>query len=140
MYFILVSYLTLIIINDSNQFILLSGRLFAYINPIQSTATYGDVLVQIQCFVTGIPVADTWYWTRKPLNGGPITTIGKGTDSADYIVDNSPTSPSLTILGITKADEADYTCYATNAAGTSSSSSSRLYVNGGNNIFNKYMC
>ncbi|XP_076085054.1 uncharacterized protein LOC143055895 isoform X1 [Mytilus galloprovincialis] len=106
------------------------GRLFAYINPIQSTATYGDVLVQIQCFVTGIPVADTWYWTRKPLNGGPITTIGKGTDSADYIVDNSPTSPSLTILGITKADEADYTCYATNAAGTSSSSSSRLYVNG----------
>ncbi|VDI03608.1 Hypothetical predicted protein [Mytilus galloprovincialis] len=106
------------------------GRLFAYINPIQSTATYGDVLVQIQCFVTGIPVADTWYWTRKPLNGGPITTIGKGTDSADYIVDNSPTSPSLTILGITKVDEADYTCYATNAAGTSSSSSSRLYVNG----------
>ncbi|CAC5392944.1 unnamed protein product [Mytilus coruscus] len=106
------------------------GRLFVYINPIQSTATVGDVLVQIQCFVTGIPVADTWYWTRKPLNGGPITTIEKGTNNADYIVDNSPTSPSLSILGITKADEADYTCYATNAAGPSSSSSSRLYVNG----------
>ena len=87
----------------------------------------------IQCTVSGIPQALSWYWTFSPLGSGSSgqTTITQGTNNGDYTVSNSNTNPHLTIKTIVAADAGDYICYATNVVGTSSSQQSRLTVTGG---------
>jgi len=85
----------------------------------------------IQCTVSGIPQATSWYWTFSPLGSGSQTTIAQGTNNGDYTVSNSNTNPRLTIKTITAANAGDYICYATNVVTTSSSTQSRLTVTGG---------
>ena len=84
----------------------------------------------IQCTVSGIPQATSWYWTFSPLGSGSgsQTTITQGTNNADYTVSNSNTNPHLTIKIITATDAGAYICLATNVVGTSSSTQSRLTI------------
>ncbi|VDI64014.1 hemicentin [Mytilus galloprovincialis] len=91
------------------------------VEPRQYTATVGDASFQIQCLVTATPGATSWYWTFQPV-GGSQQTIAQGTNDQQYTVDNSGTNPHLTIKSIALNEAGIYTCYATNAAGTSDSS------------------
>ncbi|CAG2196171.1 HMCN [Mytilus edulis] len=90
------------------------------VEPRQYTATVGDASFQIQCLVTATPGATSWYWTFQPV-GGSQQTIAQGTNDNQYTVDNSGTNPHLTIKSIALNEAGIYTCYATNAAGTSDS-------------------
>ena len=110
-----------------------SGALSVSVTPATNSAVIGDNIVVIQCTVSGIPQATSWYWTCLPLESGygSQTTITQGTNNADYTVSNSNTNPHLTIKTITAADAGDYSCHATNVVGTSSSPQSRLAVTGG---------
>lgn len=99
--------------------------------PTQASISYGISSFQIRCFVTGLPVATNWFWTKTPMNGQFPITLSRTTNSADYMIDQSPTEPHLTIYGITDSDEADYKCHADNGGGIRSSTVSRLEVVGG---------
>ncbi|XP_052061298.1 hemicentin-1-like isoform X3 [Mytilus californianus] len=90
------------------------------VEPSQFTATVGDNSFQVQCTVTATPGATSWYWTFQPV-GGSQQTIAQGTNDQQYTVDNSGTNPHLTIKNIALNEAGIYTCYATNAAGTSDS-------------------
>lgn len=73
------------------------------------------------------------HWNFQPADGSQ-QTIAQGTDDQQYTVDNSSTNPDLTIKSIALNEAGVYTCYATNAAGTSQSdpsSSLTLTVTGG---------
>ena len=110
-----------------------AGALSVSVTPATHSAVIGDNIVVIQCTVSGIPQATSWYWTCLPLESGSgsQTTITQGTNNADYTVSNSSTNPHLTIKTITAGDAGDYSCHATNVVGTSSSQQSRLAVSGG---------
>jgi hypothetical protein len=107
-----------------------SGALSVSVTPATQSAVIGDNSVVIQCTVSGIPHAASWYWTFSPSGSesGSQTTITQGTNNADYTVSNSNTNPHLTIKTITAANAGDYICHATNVVGTSSSTQSRLTV------------
>lgn len=64
-------------------------------------------------------------WTRNSL--GAISTITSTTNTNHYS-GSTPTTPSLTIISSTIVDAGDYTCFATNSAGTGQSSVSTLTV------------
>ena len=97
------------------------------ISPPSGTAIVGDSSYQIQCQITGT-TASSWSWTKTPINGGSAQLITQGNK---YYIQSSPINPSLTISNIVEADEGDYSCHATNIAGSASSSNSRLIVSGG---------
>ena len=107
------------------------GALSVFVTPATQSAVIGDNSVVIQCTVSGIPQATSWYWTFSPLGSGSQTTIAQGTNNGNYTVSNSNTNPHLTIKTITTANAGDYICRATNVVGTSSSAQSRLTVTGG---------
>lgn len=107
------------------------GALSVSVTPATQSAVIGDNSVVIQCTVSGIPQATSWYWTFSPLGSGSQTTIAQGTNNGDYTVSNSNTNPHLTIKTITTANAGDYICRATNVVATSSSTQSRLTVTGG---------
>ena len=99
------------------------------VNPTTASRIIGTSSYIIGCTVSGTPQATIWSWT-KVLSDGSSETIAQGTNSAKYFVQNSATSPSLTIRNIQASDQATYTCIATNAAG-SRQASSQLTVTGG---------
>ena len=107
------------------------GALSVSVTPATQSAVIGDNSVVIQCTVSGIPQATSWYWTFSPLGSGSQTTIAQGTNNGDYTMSNSNTNPHLTIKTITTANAGDYICRATNVVATSSSTQSRLTVTGG---------
>ncbi|CAC5397792.1 HMCN [Mytilus coruscus] len=94
------------------------------VEPSQFTATVGDVSFQIQCTVTAIPEAIAWYWTFQPV-GGTVQTIPQGSNNQQYTIESSGINPHLTIRNIAFEEAGVYTCYATNAAGTSDSANNR---------------
>ena len=117
------------------------GALSVSVTPATQSAVIGDNSVVIQCTVSGIPQATSWYWTFSPLGSGSSSqTITQGTKNGDYIVSNSKTDPYLANKIITAADATDYICHVTNAVGTRSSTQSRLTVFGGKlNIYCFYI-
>ncbi|XP_076111872.1 uncharacterized protein LOC143080082 isoform X2 [Mytilus galloprovincialis] len=97
------------------------------VEPNQYAAFVEDDSFQIQCNVTATPGAFDWYWTFQPKFGS-VETIRKGTNSQEYIIENSGTNPHLTIRNIVMNKTGVYTCYALNTAGISASNANSQHV------------
>ncbi|VDH94753.1 Hypothetical predicted protein [Mytilus galloprovincialis] len=97
------------------------------VEPNQYAAFVEDDSFQIQCNVTATPGAFDWYWTFQPKVGS-VETIRKGTNSQEYIIENSGTNPHLTIRNIAMNKTGVYTCYALNTAGISASNANSQHV------------
>ncbi|XP_071176352.1 roundabout homolog 2-like [Mytilus edulis] len=92
------------------------------VEPSQYAAKVDDANFKIHCYVTATPGAFDWYWTFQSV-GGTFEIINKGTNSQEYIIENSGRNPHLTIRNIALNKTGMYTCFAMNTAGTSVSTS-----------------
>jgi hypothetical protein len=63
------------------------GALSVSVTPATQSAVIGDNSVVIQCTVSGIPQATSWYWTFSPLqcNNGVSSNPVEGGPSLDGI-------------------------------------------------------
>ena len=84
--------------------------------------------ITLQCTVFATPSATSVQWNKISSNG-LASPINIASNSNKYS-GGSVNTPSLTILNAADSDEAYYTCSATNAAGTGTSSQTYLDVLG----------
>lgn len=90
------------------------------------TVTLGNSIT-LQCTVFATPSATSVQW-NKVTNNVPVA-INVGSNPSKYS-GASISTPSLTITNSAESDEGYYTCQATNAAGTGTSTQTFLNVQG----------
>ncbi|CAC5377794.1 HMCN [Mytilus coruscus] len=91
------------------------------------SVNFGGTIV-LGCQVTANPLATDVYWQK--LVNGVLITVDMSTNNFNKYSGSTVQSPSLIIIDATEADEGNYVCTATNAAGTGSSSQTFLNVVG----------
>ncbi|CAG2256290.1 HMCN [Mytilus edulis] len=91
------------------------------------SVNFGGTIV-LGCQVTANPLATDVYWQK--LVNGVLITVDMSTNNFNKYSGSTVQSPSLVIIDATEADERNYVCSATNAAGTGSSSQTFLNVVG----------
>ena len=84
--------------------------------------------ITLGCQVDATPRETVVFW-RRVING-QLTNIDLGTNNNNKYSGSTVSTPSLTITNAQNSDEGNYVCYATNLAGTGSSSQTFLDVVG----------
>lgn len=87
--------------------------------------TYGRQ-VTLECNIAAFPPVTLVYW--QTTKRGIIITMNEGTIGTKGI---NATMPSLVLIYPTTADTGNYTCFASNKAGTQKSLTTTLNVEGG---------
>ncbi|XP_052061924.1 neural cell adhesion molecule 1-like [Mytilus californianus] len=99
-------------------------------SPSIQFADYGVSSVTILSKVSSFPEATSVGWRRFNMSGQAFTIIDALNSNGKYHIVNSQKTSNLTISNIEFDDEANYTCFATNAVGTGFSNYVRVGVLG----------